>query len=55
MEAILYFTEKHVMNVVLCVGFFYLGASLLKEEVSKLKSLSKAQSDANQQQERGNF
>jgi hypothetical protein len=54
-EAILYFTEKHVMNVVLCVSFFYLGASLLKKEVSKFKLLSKAQLDANRQQKRGNF
>jgi hypothetical protein len=54
-EAILYITDKHVIRVVLCVCFFLAGISRLKEEASKLKSLSEPQSDADQQQERGNF
>jgi hypothetical protein len=53
--ATLSINEKDTVGVVFSVSAFLSVILLLKKEIAKLKSLSKSQSDANQQQERGVF
>jgi len=49
--AIHYIKEKQIFGVVFCLFWFWLGISRFREDKAKLKSLSKSQRAANQQQE----